>query len=72
MNMEQAACKEVDADLFFPEGKNKREQEHTAKQICASCPVVTDCLQFAIDNEQFGIWGGTTEEERRHLNVVIK
>jgi WhiB family redox-sensing transcriptional regulator len=72
MDMEQAACTSVDPDLFFPEGKNKREQEYNAKQICGSCPIVTDCLQFAIDNEQMGIWGGTTEEERRYINVIIK
>jgi len=72
MDMEQAGCRAVDPDLFFPEGKNKREQEYNAKQICASCPIITDCLQFAIDNKQVGIWGGTTDDERRHLNVIIK
>jgi len=72
MDMEQAACKEADADLFFPEGKDKREQEYKAKKICASCPIVTDCLQFAIDNDQLGIWGGTTEDERRHINVTLR
>jgi WhiB family redox-sensing transcriptional regulator len=72
MDMEQAACIQAEPSLFFPEGKNKREQEYKAKQVCASCAIVTDCLQFAIDNEQLGIWGGTTEEERRHLSVIIR
>ena len=72
MDIEQAACKDVDPDLFFPDGKNKREQEHKAKQVCASCPIVTDCLQFAIDNDQIGIWGGTTDEDRKYINLVVR
>lgn len=72
MDMEQAACAAADPQDFFPEGKNKREQEYNAKQICASCPISAECLQFAVDNQLMGIWGGTTDEERRHLNVIIK
>jgi WhiB family redox-sensing transcriptional regulator len=55
----------VDPDLFFPE----RGQSCTeAKAICAGCPVRTECLDFAIVScEQFGIWGGTSERERRRI-----
>ena len=39
-----------------------------AKAICAGCPVRLDCLIFALEaNQQFGIWGGYDEEERREL-----
>ena len=36
-----------------------------AKAVCAACPVQTPCLRFALRTGQaYGIWGGTTEEER--------
>ena len=62
---ERAACIEADADCFFPEkGGSTRE----AKRICAECEVRTECLAYALANdERFGIWGGTSERERRRL-----
>jgi WhiB family redox-sensing transcriptional regulator len=39
-----------------------------AKAVCAGCDVRADCLEFAIStNQEYGIWGGTSEEERRVL-----
>lgn len=60
-----AACLEVPnaVALFFPErGQSWRE----AKAVCASCLVRDECLQYALDNGiHFGIWGGTSERERK-------
>ena len=37
-----------------------------AKQVCDECPVSADCLEYALEtNQDSGIWGGTSEEERR-------
>lgn len=60
-----ANCLGVDPDLFFPErGASTRE----AKEVCRSCVVRADCLEFAITNgEKFGIWGGLSERERRRI-----
>ncbi len=39
-----------------------------AREICAACHVSEECLEFALEtNERTGIWGGTTEEERKSL-----
>jgi WhiB family redox-sensing transcriptional regulator len=39
-----------------------------AKLICAECPVVNECLDYAIrTNQDSGIWGGTTEDERKSI-----
>jgi len=39
-----------------------------AKAICAACPVMDDCLSYALEtNQRSGIWGGTTEKERKSL-----
>lgn len=60
-----AACRGVDPDLFFPErGESTRE----AKEICGICPVRRVCLEHALTHgERHGIWGGTSERERRSL-----
>ncbi len=61
----KARCTEVDPEIFFPErgGSSK-----AARQVCSNCQVRAQCLEYALNNkEQFGIWGGTSERERRRL-----
>jgi WhiB family redox-sensing transcriptional regulator len=65
-----AACRDADPDLFFPVGKTGpgQRQIDTAKQICAACPARVQCLAWALDNSvASGVWGGTTEDERRSM-----
>ncbi|WP_053851826.1 WhiB family transcriptional regulator [Streptomyces sp. NRRL B-24085] len=65
---ERAACRDVDPDLFFPIGTAGLTlvQVDEAKAVCARCPVRERCLQWALAAGQVeGIWGGTTESERR-------
>jgi len=65
-----AACQDTSPDLFFPVGTTGQAliQIAQAQAVCAKCPVQTECLQFALaTNQDSGIWGGTTEEERRKL-----
>ena len=51
--------------LFFSESP-KRIAE--AKALCAQCPATQRCLQYALDTEvEFGIFGGTTPQERKGL-----
>ena len=43
-------------------------EQNKAKQVCAGCPVRTECLAEALDNQiEWGVWGGMTERERRAL-----
>lgn len=60
-----ALCAQADPEAFFPEqGGSTRE----AKLICNECEVRSDCLEYALENnERFGIWGGLSERERRNL-----
>jgi WhiB family redox-sensing transcriptional regulator len=63
-----AACLSVDPDLFFPISTTgpALPQIARAKTICAQCAVRQACLEFAVSNDQnFGIWGGTTAEDRQ-------
>ena len=67
---DQAACRHADPDLFFPVGTSgpALRQIDEAKRICQACPARTPCLAWALDhNVAAGVWGGTTEEERRAL-----
>ncbi|WP_300612130.1 WhiB family transcriptional regulator [Trebonia sp.] len=63
-----AACRTADPELFFPVSSFGRAQDDIAqaKAVCGSCEVRRQCLQFALATHQmYGVWGGTTEEERR-------
>jgi WhiB family redox-sensing transcriptional regulator len=56
--------------LFFPIGHGPAAQVQivAAKAVCARCPVVHECLSWALETGQdAGVWGGLTEEERRQL-----
>lgn len=58
-------CRETDPDAFYPDAGGSAR---AAKQICGRCPVTHDCLTNALlTGERFGVWGGTTESERRQL-----
>ena len=62
------ACLTADPNLFFPvtsAGAGARQQEE-AKAFCRRCEVRPRCLAFALrTSEAHGVWGGTTEDERR-------
>ncbi|MFG3497683.1 WhiB family transcriptional regulator [Streptomyces sp. NPDC047928] len=65
-----AACRDEDPDLFFPVGTGGPAlmQAEEAKRVCARCPVRERCLEWALGTGQdFGVWGGTGENERRAL-----
>lgn len=67
---ELAACRRYDPELFFPIGKagRARAEIQRAKAVCAGCPVRQRCLAFALDTHQeYGIWGGYDEDERRAM-----
>jgi len=68
--LEAAACQDCDPDLFFPDGRAgpALRQVEDAKEICRACPVQVPCLAWALEHGVgFGVWGGTTEAERRAL-----
>ncbi len=67
---DHAACLDADSDLFFPVGTTgpALRQIDEAKAICRRCLVRSPCLAWALDQGAIsGVWGGTTEEERRAM-----
>jgi WhiB family redox-sensing transcriptional regulator len=69
---DEAACRGADGALFFasdPERRASRSRrEARAKAICQRCPVIEQCLAFALRVEEpCGIWGGLSEDERARV-----
>lgn len=67
-----AACLYADPELFFPDlfGAVGADRTRQAKEFCADCPVRGECLDWAVGRgEAYGVWGGTTPEERRLLRA---
>jgi WhiB family redox-sensing transcriptional regulator len=68
---EAAGCRQTDPELFFPIGSagTAAAEIQRAKAICAGCPVRRPCLTYALaTSQEFGIWGGRDEDERRLLH----
>lgn len=67
---DNSACRNTDPEFFFPIGTTGMalDQIAAAKAVCQACPVKEPCLEFALaTNQDCGIWGGASEDERRRL-----
>jgi hypothetical protein len=51
-----------------PEAKDKREAR--ARVICAQCPVILQCREYARASGEHGFWGGESEDERFDLGYI--
>lgn len=64
---DRGACREkgVDPRIFFPTGNSSELSQ--ARKVCGRCPVTKECLEFALKYGEDGVWGGTSERERRGM-----
>jgi WhiB family redox-sensing transcriptional regulator len=76
---ESPACASIGGDFWFPEksdGTSNSVEMLMAKSICKSCPHRIECAEWGVNKERFGIWGGTTESERRAIrqqkNIILE
>lgn len=60
-----AACRGLDATIFFPASKDMATFQY-AMSVCAACPVKAQCLEANL-LETDGIWGGTSAKERQRI-----
>lgn len=66
VDWDRAACAGEDTGRFYADtGPGTDRDISWCRALCAGCPVSGQCLDYAMEHEQFGIWGGTTAEERR-------
>lgn len=62
---ERAACRGSDPDIFYPVNEDEGDE---AIAICMACAVREPCLEYALAaRERYGVWGGTTEKDRRRI-----
>ena len=65
---QHANCKGIATDLFYLERGCSAHDIKAAKAVCNNCTVIKQCLDYAVENfETVGIWGGTSEVERRSM-----
>jgi WhiB family redox-sensing transcriptional regulator len=64
--MEEGICNYENRKLFY--SLLIREQREAVK-ICQQCPIIDKCREYAIKNNEIGVWGGTTEKQRRKLGI---
>ena len=67
----RAACRGLSPDLFYGEREAGNESNiHNAIEVCRSCPVIMECLQYAIsEGEIYGVWGGVSPKKRRPSQI---
>jgi WhiB family redox-sensing transcriptional regulator len=57
-------CIGEDPEIFFP---SRGDPGARAREICTACPVRDNCLEYAAEADEFGVWGGLDQQERRNL-----
>lgn len=62
-----AACRDANPDLFFPDQGCRGWGKAAIERFCQTCPVQAECLDEALEHKLNGVWGGTTDEQRRAL-----
>jgi len=62
----RGACHDVPTEVFFP--GDDHGSIGPALQICAECGIREECLEYAIEFGEHGVWGGTSERERRRMS----
>lgn len=73
---DRAACKGVPIDVFYfesdEENRNLKKETEKAKAYCKECPVIEQCLTYALNEDiKFGVWGGFTSRERGTLRNLF-
>ncbi|MGH3326796.1 MAG: WhiB family transcriptional regulator [Streptomycetales bacterium] len=65
---DDAVCRD-EAELMFPEPDDLAGIAE-ARDVCAACPVQAQCLLLALrtGEDEHGVWGGFTPEERHTLH----
>ena len=65
-------CSQTDPEAFFPdmEVPGALTRANQAKKLCQTCPYITECLEWALTKNDPGVWGGTSENDRRKIRIA--
>lgn len=65
-------CAQVGPDWFFTSNNSATYKKlSSVRQTCAECPMQVECLDYALHVNVLGVWGGTTEVERKRLRQQL-
>jgi WhiB family redox-sensing transcriptional regulator len=62
--MEMGVCRSSGTEIFF---SSSTKDQNIAKAMCSHCPVINICLRFALENYEIGVWGGTSDRQRKNI-----
>lgn len=68
---EQVTCQQY-PEAWFPEQGENGMVHKWAKQSCFECPIKKPCLDYALEANEIGIWGGTSYVERQEMRRYLK
>lgn len=61
---------EIEREMKGPERRVIYSHAEMAKRLCGICPIREECLQYSLENEPFGIWGGFDEHDRHGIRLT--
>lgn len=65
------SCVGLDPNLFFrplrEQGPYDPDWDMAARAVCWTCPFRQECAEYAMVHHLEGVWGGTTDEQRRSI-----
>ena len=53
-----AVCNGMPTDMFFNEYESDENVARMVDEACLSCPVMKQCIDYAVNNSEWGVWGG--------------
>lgn len=66
-------CTQVGWEHFYlRDGSTGWTNLNQMRSLCAGCDMQVDCLEYALTNEHYGFWAGTTEKERERIRKSRK
>lgn len=61
-------CADYSPRVFFPDRRDVRAINY-AKNLCRRCPLVDPCLRAALDRGEHGVWGATSDDDRKRMKA---
>lgn len=65
-------CAQADPDSWFPEKHTNTHEVKAVMRVCQACEFKEPCLEYALKEDLWGIWGGTTERQRMRLRRTYR
>lgn len=62
-------CSEIDLNMYFPE-KGQTLEHDAVRELCFSCPVQAECLEWSLHYEDYGVWGGYNMSDRAEMRAA--